>query len=143
MGIFWSSSESILGIVHCRCCGEKSNFCSWTVAPSSCCCCCARSPLLLLSPLCHFPITSFPPTLTLPLQRLGLVGEEVDVADEVIFKSKISRKRPWQPFDFCSLFSQQETNINILFDMALERIAFLPFGYLVDKFRSLTTHFPL
>jgi len=43
-------------------------------------------------------------------QRLGLVGEEVDVADE-------------------------ETNINILFDMALERIAFLPFGYLVDKFR--------
>jgi hypothetical protein len=48
--------------------------------------------------------------LTLTLQRLGLVGEEVDVADE-------------------------ETNINILFDMALERIAFLPFGYLVDKFR--------
>lgn len=33
----------------------------------------------------------------------------------------------------------QETNINILFDMALERIAFLPFGYLVDKFRSVTT----
>merc|ERR1712080_747045 len=29
----------------------------------------------------------------------------------------------------------EETNINILFDMALERIAFLPFGYLVDKFR--------
>ena len=44
------------------------------------------------------------------MQRLGLVGEEVDVSDE-------------------------ETNINILFDMALERIAFLPFGYLVDKFR--------
>jgi len=43
-------------------------------------------------------------------QRLGLLGEEVDISDE-------------------------ETNINILFDMALERIAFLPFGYLVDKFR--------
>merc|ERR550525_2138706 len=43
-------------------------------------------------------------------QRLGLLDEDLDVADE-------------------------ETNINILFDMALERIAFLPFGYLVDKFR--------
>lgn len=43
-------------------------------------------------------------------QRLGLIGEEVDVGDK-------------------------ETNINILFDMALERVAFLPFGYLVDKFR--------
>jgi hypothetical protein len=43
-------------------------------------------------------------------QRLGLLGEEVDISDE-------------------------QTNINILFDMALERIAFLPFGYLVDKFR--------
>merc|ERR1711970_954039 len=43
-------------------------------------------------------------------QMLGLVGEEVDISDE-------------------------QTNINILFDMALERIAFLPFGYLVDKFR--------
>merc|ERR1719419_643466 len=43
-------------------------------------------------------------------QRLGLLGEDVDISDE-------------------------ETNINILFDMALERIAFLPFGYLVDKFR--------
>ena len=43
-------------------------------------------------------------------QKLGLLGEEIDVMDE-------------------------ETNINILFDMALERIAFLPFGYLVDKFR--------
>jgi len=43
-------------------------------------------------------------------QRLGLIGEEVDISDE-------------------------QTNINILFDMALERIAFLPFGYLVDKFR--------
>ena len=31
--------------------------------------------------------------------------------------------------------ADEETNINILFDMALERIAFLPFGYLVDKFR--------
>lgn len=43
-------------------------------------------------------------------QKLGLLGEDVDIADE-------------------------QTNINILFDMALERIAFLPFGYLVDKFR--------
>ena len=43
-------------------------------------------------------------------QRLGLLDEDLDVNDE-------------------------ETNINILFDMALERIAFLPFGYLVDKFR--------
>ena len=43
-------------------------------------------------------------------QRLGLIGDEVDISDE-------------------------QTNINILFDMALERIAFLPFGYLVDKFR--------
>ena len=43
-------------------------------------------------------------------QRLGLLPASVDVADE-------------------------DTDINILFDMALERIAFLPFGYLVDKFR--------
>merc|ERR1711994_885620 len=43
-------------------------------------------------------------------QRLGLLDEDLDVNDE-------------------------ETNINILFDMALERIAFLPFGYLVDPFR--------
>jgi len=43
-------------------------------------------------------------------QRLGLLDENLDVNDE-------------------------QTNINILFDMALERIAFLPFGYLVDKFR--------
>ena len=43
-------------------------------------------------------------------QRLGLLSPDVDIND-------------------------QETNINILFDMALERIAFLPFGYLVDKFR--------
>merc|ERR1711902_322546 len=43
-------------------------------------------------------------------QRLGLLSADVDISDE-------------------------ETNINILFDMALERIAFLPFGYLVDKFR--------
>jgi len=43
-------------------------------------------------------------------QRLGLLDESVNVADD-------------------------ETDINILFDMALQRIAFLPFGYLVDKFR--------
>jgi len=43
-------------------------------------------------------------------QKLGLFDTEVDIEDE-------------------------ETNINILFSMALQRIAFLPFGYLVDKFR--------
>jgi len=43
-------------------------------------------------------------------QKLGLLSEDVDIEDE-------------------------ETNINILMNMALERIAFLPFGYLVDKFR--------
>jgi len=43
-------------------------------------------------------------------QKLGLLGEDVDIADE-------------------------ETNINILFDMALQKIAYLPFAYLVDKFR--------
>ena len=43
-------------------------------------------------------------------QKLGLLSPELDISDE-------------------------ETNINILFDMALERIAFLPFGYLVDKYR--------
>ena len=43
----------------------------------------------------------------------GLIYDDVDVADE-------------------------ETNINLLLSMALERIAFLPFGYLVDKFRQVT-----
>jgi len=43
-------------------------------------------------------------------QKLGLLSPDLDISDE-------------------------ETNINILFDMALERIAFLPFGYLVDKYR--------
>ena len=43
-------------------------------------------------------------------KRLGLLGEDVDVTDE-------------------------ETNINILFSMALDRLAFMPFGYLVDKYR--------
>jgi len=43
-------------------------------------------------------------------KRIGLLADDVDIEDE-------------------------ETNINILFDMALQRIAFLPFGYLVDKFR--------
>jgi len=43
-------------------------------------------------------------------QRLGLLDDDLDVEDE-------------------------ETNVNILFDMALRRIAFLPFGYLIDKFR--------
>ncbi len=43
-------------------------------------------------------------------QRLGLLGNDVDIADE-------------------------ETNINILLSMALQRLAFMPFGYLVDKYR--------
>jgi len=43
-------------------------------------------------------------------QKLGLLGDDIDIEDE-------------------------ETNINILMDMALQRIAFLPFGYLIDKFR--------
>jgi len=43
-------------------------------------------------------------------QKLGLLSSDIDIEDE-------------------------ETNINILMDMALQRIAFLPFGYLVDKFR--------
>ena len=29
----------------------------------------------------------------------------------------------------------EETNINLLFSMGLETVAFLPFGYLVDRFR--------
>lgn len=41
---------------------------------------------------------------------MGLIGEEVDASDE-------------------------ETEINILLKMALERLAFLPYGYLVDKYR--------
>ena len=43
-------------------------------------------------------------------QRLGLIKDDVDIGDE-------------------------ETNINILFSMALQRLAFMPFGYLVDKYR--------
>merc|ERR1719244_683719 len=44
------------------------------------------------------------------LQSLGLLAADVDVRDK-------------------------ETNINLLFNMALKRVAFLPFSYLVDKFR--------
>lgn len=43
-------------------------------------------------------------------QRLGLLGDNVDVTDE-------------------------ETNINLLFNMAMTRVAFMPFGYMVDKYR--------
>jgi len=43
-------------------------------------------------------------------QKLGLLSPDLDISDE-------------------------ETNINILFDMALKRVAFLPFAYLVDKYR--------
>ena len=43
-------------------------------------------------------------------QKLGLLSPDLDIKDE-------------------------ETNINILFDMALKRVAFLPFAYLVDKYR--------
>ena len=31
--------------------------------------------------------------------------------------------------------SDKETDINILFNMALSRLVFMPFGYLVDKYR--------
>ena len=31
--------------------------------------------------------------------------------------------------------NDEETNINLLFDMALKKLAFMPFGYLVDKYR--------
>ena len=34
-----------------------------------------------------------------------------------------------------SLVGDKEVNINILFQMALQRLAFMPFGYLVDKYR--------
>ncbi len=43
-------------------------------------------------------------------QQLGLLGPDVDVTD-------------------------RETNINVLFNMALSKVAFMPFGYLVDKYR--------
>jgi peptidyl-dipeptidase A len=43
-------------------------------------------------------------------QRLGLMPKDIDFEDE-------------------------EVNINILLSKALERIVFLPFGYLIDKFR--------
>ena len=31
--------------------------------------------------------------------------------------------------------TDEETNINLLFGLALDRIAFLPFSYMIDKFR--------
>ena len=31
--------------------------------------------------------------------------------------------------------TQEETNINFLFNLALEKLVFMPFGYLVDKYR--------
>ena len=43
-------------------------------------------------------------------KRLGLLGPEVDATD-------------------------YETEINILMNMALSRLAFMPFGYLMDKYR--------
>ena len=43
-------------------------------------------------------------------QKLGLLSKDIDVHDK-------------------------ETNINILFEMALNRLSFMPFGYLVDKYR--------
>ena len=43
-------------------------------------------------------------------QHLGLLSKDVDAAD-------------------------QETEINILMNMAMESLVFLPFGYLVDKYR--------
>lgn len=43
-------------------------------------------------------------------KRLGLIGDHVDIHDK-------------------------ETDINILFENALQRLAFMPFGYLIDKYR--------
>ena len=43
-------------------------------------------------------------------QHLGLLSKDVDAAD-------------------------QETEINILMNMAIDSLVFLPFGYLVDKYR--------
>jgi peptidyl-dipeptidase A len=43
-------------------------------------------------------------------QKLGLLSKDIDITDE-------------------------QTNVNILFSMALERVAFMPWGYLVDKYR--------
>jgi len=43
-------------------------------------------------------------------KRLGLIGDQVDIKDK-------------------------ETDINILFENALQRLAFMPFGYLIDKYR--------
>ena len=43
-------------------------------------------------------------------QRLGLLSKDIDA-------------------------TEKETDINILFNMALQRLVFMPFGYLVDKFR--------
>ena len=44
-------------------------------------------------------------------KRLGLIDESVDITDE-------------------------ETDINILFEIALQRLVFMPFGYLVSTFRN-------
>ena len=43
-------------------------------------------------------------------QRLGLMDKNIDA-------------------------TEYETNINILFNMALDKLVFMPFGYLVDKYR--------
>jgi peptidyl-dipeptidase A len=43
-------------------------------------------------------------------QKLGLLSKDIDITDE-------------------------QTNVNILFSMAMSRVAFMPFGYLVDKYR--------
>ena len=43
-------------------------------------------------------------------QRLGLLSKDIDA-------------------------TEKETDINILFNMALSRLVFMPFGYLVDKYR--------
>ena len=43
-------------------------------------------------------------------QRLGLLSNDIDA-------------------------TEKETDINILFNMALSRLVFMPFGYLVDKYR--------
>ena len=68
----------------------------------------------------YFQVSSasqhLPPSLTKTVsnQSIGLVSKEVDVTDE-------------------------ETNMNILLGLALERIAFLPFGYMISNSAGIST----
>ena len=75
--------------------------------------CCEHCRLLqgdLITPQLNHLWMDYFSTFPQTLQQLGLVHAEVDVADE-------------------------EANINILFDLALQRLAFLSFSYIADKFK--------